>query len=421
MRLESALYASREGLQVHGQAISVIGDNVSNANTIGFKKSRIEFADLFSEGEGQKSSMPDDISGGSGVKTAQVRQIFDGGLVDSTGRTTDVAIEGNGFFLVGDSASPSYTRAGNFTVNEQGQLVTAEGLTVLGYQGDSTTLSALDLSNIPSGGTATTTLSQFGNLDARADIGTAPAAPTSFRDLRAQSTFMAEAEIYDSLGTSHTVQMAFTKTGINTWVAQSYVNGADVTGGTAGTPSLLGQTTLVFGSDGSITPTGEPAANITATPAWANGAASSAIAIDLKNWSQFSAPGTQTNVSQDGQGIGNISTYRFDKSGGIFAVLDSGTEAKLGSLVLGDVPNRDGLIRSGNSTLKPGENAGDVTLGLPGTDRFGTVASGALERSTVDIATEFVDLVLYQRGYQANSQTFTTAAQMIRDTLALIR
>jgi len=420
MRLESALYASREGLQVHGQAIAVIGDNVSNANTTGFKKSRIEFSDLFADGEGQKSTPPEG-AGGSGVKTSRVRQIFEGGLVEATGRTADVAIEGNGFFPVGDPASPSYTRAGNFTVNELGNLVTADGLDVLGYQGTATTLSALNLSNIPAGGTATTTLTQFGNLDAGSAVKAAPAAPTTFKDLRAQSSFMAEADVFDSLGASHTVQMAFTKTGINTWVAQAYVDGAKITGGTKGSPALLGTTTLNFGSDGVLTAANKAAAVITATPAWANGATAGAIAINVGNWSQFSAAGTQAGVSQDGQGIGNISTYRFDKKGGIFAQLDSGTEVLVGSLVLGDFPNRDGLRRSGNSTLSPGEDSGAVTLGVPGSGKFGNIVGGALERSTVDIATEFVDLVLFQRGYQANSQTFTTASQMIKDTLALIR
>lgn len=420
MRLESALYASREGLQAHGQAISVIGDNVSNANTIGFKRSRIEFADLFADGEGQKSSPPEG-QGGSGVKTARVRQLFEGGLVEATGRITDIAVEGNGFFIVGDADNPSYTRAGNFTVNEAGKLVSADGLTVLGYQGNSTTLSALDLSTIPTGGTATTTLSQFGNLDARSGIRTAPNAPTSFRDLRATSDFMAEADVFDSLGTPHTVQMAFTKTGLNTWAAQAYVDGGRVTGGTAGVPSLIGQTTLTFGNDGVIAQADKAGAVINATPAWVGGAAAGAFKIDVGNWTQFSAAATQANVSQDGQGVGNISTYRFDKKGGIFAVLDTGIEAKIGSIVLGDVPNRDGLIRSGNSTLKPGDDSGEVTLGTPGSGKFGTVVGGSLERSTVDIATEFVDLVLYQRGYQASSQTFTTVSSIIKDTLSLIR
>lgn len=420
MRLESALYASREGLQAHGQAIAVIGDNVSNANTIGFKKSRIEFADLFADGEGQKSSSPEG-QGGSGVKTARVRQIFDGGLVEATGRTTDVAVEGNGFFVVGDAGNPSYTRAGNFTVNENGQLVTAEGQTVLGYQGDSTTLSALDLSNLPSGGTATATLTQYGNLDARADTTAAPTAPTSFANLRATSSFLAQADVFDSLGTSHPVQLAFTKTGTNNWVAQAYVDGSQVTGGQAGVPSLIGQTNLSFGSDGVIAVADKPAAVINATPAWVGGAAAGAFKIDVANWSQFSAASAQANVSQDGQGVGNISTYRFDKGGGVFAVLDSGIEAKIGSIALGDFPNRDGLNRSGNSTLKPGDDSGAVELGKPGTGKFGNVIGGSLERSTVDIATEFVDLVLYQRGYQASSQTFTTVSGMIKDTLGLIR
>ncbi len=420
MRLESAIYASREGLQTNGKAIAVTGDNISNANTIGFKKSRVEFSDLFSDGEGQKSSPPEGQSG-SGVKVAMVRQIFESGLVEATGRTTDLAVEGNGFFIVGGTDNPSYTRAGNFTVNESGQLVTADGLTVLGYQGDSTALSALNLSTIPAGGTATSTLTQYGNLDARSEITTAPAAPTSFVNLRASSSFMAEADVFDSLGASHSVQLAFTKTGINTWAAQAYVDGSQVVGGTPGVPSLMGETTLTFGSDGVIAEANQAAAVINATPAWIGGAAPGAFQIDVANWSQFSAAGTQANVSQDGQGVGNISTYRFDKGGGIFAVLDSGIEAKIGTIVLGDFSNRDGLIRSGNSTLKPGEDSGEAEIGAPGTGSFGNVIGGSLERSTVDIANEFIDLVLYQRGYQASSQTFSTVSSMIKDTLGMIR
>ena len=424
MRLESALYTSKEGLNVHGQAISVIGDNISNVNTVGYKASRSEFSDLVSDGEGRESYAVQGL--GSGVAVSRIRQIHDTGVIEFTGRSLDVAIGGRGFFMVGDPANPSYTRAGNFEINETGLLVDSRGQPVLGTSGvigedgEAGALTTLNLLNVEIGGRATTAAALTANLNAVGAAVEPLADPLTFRQLSQVASFMGSMSVYDSLGAEHTLNIAFYKTANNTWTARAYVDGADV-GQEPGRPIQVGETVVNFGENGLIPE--ENAANtaMNINIPYANGSAAGNLILNMGNLTQYAAASQFYGVTQDGQGTGQITGYEFKKDGRLSAVLSSGEQVLIGTLQLADFTNMDGLQRIGNNLYVQGEGVGAKNPAAPGTAGLGELEGSSLERSTVDLANQFVELTLFQRGYQANSQILSVASSMIRDTLGLLR
>jgi flagellar hook protein FlgE len=414
------MMSGREGITAHGQAISVVGDNIANSNTTGFKESRVEFADLFSDGNdgNQVDTLP---SSGNGVMVKEVRQIYVGGSIESTGRELDVGIDGNGFFILGSEANPTYTRAGNFSIDGTGQLVNSDGLPVLGFPAGSTALAPLNFANLNVTGTATTAGSISGILDARQPISTPPTNPTSFSQIKAAGGFPTSLTAYDSLGASHDINLYYFRTADNTWTANAYVDGSEV-GGTEGQPTLIGSTTLTFQSDGSIAEADKAAATLQAQNiAWGAGAAPGNIALDLSGFSQYAATATISSNTQNGAAIGNVSGYSIGEDGKVEAILDSGTRRLIGTIQLADFNNRDGLERAGSNSFRPSGDVGALDPGAPGSGVYGGLRGGSLERSTVDLSSQFVDLVLYQRGYQANSQTITAVNQLIQNTIGMIR
>jgi flagellar hook protein FlgE len=424
MRLESALYASREGLHTHGIALDVVGDNVSNSNTVGFKSSRMEFADLFAAGEeGARSTSIEPV--GNGVQVGQIRQEHKPGIIDSTGRPLDAAIDGGGFFIVGDPANPEYSRAGNFSVNAGGILVDSGGRAVLGFTPGNEaalTLSPLNIQNLNVTGQATTELTVYGNLDAGSiPVQAAPANPASFNDLNAQTSFRSTHPVFDSLGAEHSVVLTYTKTGNNQWTAQAWVDGSEV-GGDAGIPVQIGQNlNVAFGPDGLIPEANAAQTILNAQANWSNGAAAGNVAIDLSGYTQYAAQSGVAAIQQNGQGVGQIESYEIETNGGVYAVLDTGNRVLAGTIALAAFTNIDALTRSGSGTFEATQEAGTRTVGTPGNGVLGATVGSALELSNVDIADQFVDLVIYQRGYQASSQTLNAANEMMRETLGLIR
>ncbi len=417
MRIESALYTSKEGLDAHGQAISVIGDNISNANTVGFKGSRTEFSDLLAGGA--DSPYPDNLpTSGSGATVQSVRpMIFENGVIEVTGRTLDMAVDGNGFFMVGDPAAPKFTRAGNFEVSRDGYLETAAGDRVLGIQGagEAAVLGPIDMINVNLNGSPTASASIAGNLSSAAEIAEAPQNPASFGELNQAAAFSASIDVYDSLGASHPLSLYFFKTGAGQWQAQAYVD-AGQTGGEAGRPQMVGQTVLNFDETGGLP--GEALLNAQFT---FSGAQASNISVDLSQMNQFASESSISNVARDGQAAGSISGYEILEDGSVMAKLSSGTSILVGTLQLAKVPNLDGLNRAGDTLFTHTDAAGDLVMGAPGENGLGRLRGQSLERSTVDISKEFVDLVLIQRGYQANAQVLTQTNELLRQAIAMLR
>ena len=421
MRLESALYSSREGLSSHGQAISVVGDNVSNANTTGFKRSRAEFEDLLSDGGGGGDA-GDGLSTGSGAIIGTVRSIYDGGVIESTGRALDVAVDGNGFFVVGDPAAPAYTRAGNFSVSKDGLIVNSNGLPLLGFGAGSDSLSTISVAQAVASGKATSTASVFGNLSSASVATTAPAAVNSFNELGRAASFSAgDIQIYDSLGQSHAISLYYFKTASNSWTARAYIDGGEV-GQAKGTPVQLGaDLQMNFGPDGRMAEADRAAAVITGQPAFSNGAAAGNFTLNLGGLTQNAGNSLMNALTQDGVGVSTVDTFEVTKDGRFEVVFENGQRALAANIPVATFTNIDGLSRSGSGLFLETGESGTRSLGVPGSDGKGELKGGSLERSSVDIANEFVDLVLYQRGYQANSQTFSAASSLIRDTINLIR
>lgn len=430
MRIESALNASREGITSHGQAIAVLSDNIANSNTTAYKTARAEFSDIYASYTGIKDDGV--VTDGNGAKIAAVRTIFNSGEAEFTGRSLDVAIEGNGFFITGDAdgslGSRAYTRAGNFKLDVEGYLVTSDGKYVLATAGSATpadgtapTLTRLNLASFQTSAVATTELTLGGNVSSTFPAATPQATYPSFAGLRAGASHVETMEVVDSLGTERPLTLGFFKTAPNTWTVNAYADGADV-GGTAGVPVQVGSVTgITFGADGSIAPANQAAAKLVATPAWAGGAAAGNIAINFGQYTQYAAPSSMIFKTKNGSTVGEVQDYEIDKSGRIIATLTNGSVAQIGTIQLATFVNVDGLQRIGNNSYIAGTESGAVRVGVPGSKGSGVTRGASLERSTTDLSGEFVNLVVYQRGYQANSQILNAANEILQQTIGLIR
>ena len=226
--------------------------------------------------------------------------------------------------------------------------------------------------------------------------------------------------VYDSLGTRHEVVFGYYRTGVNSWTVQAYANGADV-GQAADKPVLIGSTQLAFDTNGRLTQQGGATGTMNINAQWSNGAAASGIAADFGAFSQFAGATLVTNYSQDGQGVGEITGYEINGGGVINARLTNGQTARVGTLSIATVTNQDGLVRSGPSTFVATDKAGVVASGLAGTGARSKILSESLESSNVDLAGQFVDLVVLQRAYGANSKVISTASDIMKETIALVR
>lgn len=421
MRLESALYASGSGISSHGQALAVIGDNIANSNTVAFKTQRVRFSDLYSEGaEGRQTSANEPI--GSGVEASEVQQVFDTGVLDFTDRNLDVAITGNGFLAVGAVGTQEYTRAGNLIIDGNGFLSTSNGQNVLGYSGESTTLGTIDMLSLDLSGNETTTATVAGNLSSSDPvIEELLNGPASFLEIGQNSSFTGRFTAFDSLGEEHGITLAFSKSDVNTYVVQAYIDAGEV-GGEAGIPQQIGENlTLSFTENGLIAEEDVANSVMTLTPGYSNGAAEGNFTLDFSDFTQFGAASNVNTLAQDGEGTGDIEEYRFDTDGTILAVLGGGTEVTVGRVPIAIFSNVEGLNRSGSSRYTESDVSGAPNFGIAGTSGFGELIGGALERSNVDIGNQFVELVVLQRGYQANSQVFSATGDIVRDTINLIR
>lgn len=423
MRLESALYTSREGIGAHGNAIAAIGDNISNVSTPGFKEQRVEFANLVADGiSGGTTALTE--STGSGVKVSMVRSLHTPGAIEPTGRALDVAVDGEGFFVVGSAATPRYTRAGNFSIDADGNLVTGSGAQVLGFPVTAgvpgTELGAINMLNFDINATPTTTAAISGNLNSTVPVGTAPANPASFTELAAASSFVTGLDVVDSLGANHAVTLSFTKTAANTFTVQAYIDGADV-GGVAGTPTQLGTVDITFNATGTIDEASKAAAQMVLTPAFAGGAAAGNITLGMGEFTQYASTSTLGAVTQNGLQSSSLANFEFEDSGNVVAVLSNGERVTIASLGLATFNNTDGLQKQGDNLFVASASAGTADVGAANTGARGSLQGSALERSTVDLANSFTTLVLMQRGYQANSRIMGTVDQMLDQAISLLR
>ena len=415
--------AGLSGLDANSTYINVIGNNLANVNTIGFKASSVTFQDLVSQTLGG-SANPMQV--GLGVTTAAISPVFTQGTIENTNESSNVAIQGNGLFVVADSdGSQSYTRAGAFSFDKDGNLVTPDGHFVQGY----TTIDPLTGAVVPTG--------PLSNIVVMPGVLRAPTATTSFTsqtnlnpNTATGATFNSSIQIYDSLGAPHVATITFTKqAAAGAWNYQVTAPGAEVTGGVAGTPFPVGSGTLTFNSAGQLATVngGAPADVAITTPTWTNGAAAS-------NWSWnivqpdgsftltgFAVPSTTSSITQNGAAPGTVDNIAIAGDGTITATFGANQMVAIGQIALATFNNVKGLVKLGGNLYGDSAEAGLPNVGVAGTGGRGTMIGSAIELSNVDLAQEFTQMILAQRGYQASSKTITVSDELLVDTLNLKR
>jgi flagellar hook protein FlgE len=403
------------GLTASSTALSTIANNLANLNTIGYKDMRVLFRDLFYQTIGSSGS-GNPIQQGAGASISSMPSMFTQGNVDPTGVNTDVAIMGDGFFVVQKDSVTSYTRAGNFSIDPDDFLVTAEGEQVMGYpavNGVITTGQGLTPLSMGTGTisppTATTNLQIRMNLDAATAVGT-PA-------------FSTPVTVYDSLGGSHVLRFNFTKTGVNAWTYDISIPAADV--GQTGNPVVINSGNLTFDGAGQLLTPAADVANITIT-GFADGANDLTFTWNLYDngagvLTQVAAPSSPTSAQQDGRGSGSLANFAIGSDGMVTGTFSNGRTAVLGQLVLANFANLQGLMRLGRNNFASTLASGQAVIGAPGTGGRGSLAGGALELSNVDIAKEFAAMIIAQRGFQANARAVTTFDEITQETINLKR
>lgn len=411
------------GLSASSRNLDVIGNNIANANTTGFKSSRVEFADLYASSLGSAGG----ISLGIGVEAGTVAQQFGQGNISITGNALDVAINGNGFFQVTlPNGGRAYSRDGEFKLDVNGNIVTNSGAKLMGVSPDPTTGTILPGGSIgtlsvPSGSgipaVATTAIKTALNLDATAVVnnGGNPAAtpPTLVPPL---ATYGTSVVAYDGQGIPIPVSLYFTKTAANTW--DVWTN--DLSGTVpAGPPVKLG-TSLAFNpATGALAAASAWQSPVAIPMSSINGALTPAPTLDLSKISQFGAAFAVTSLSQDGQKPGKLTGINIDEKGLILGRYDNGKEIPAGQVQLATFTNVQGLapVGAGNWLATPA--SGEPVSGAPGSGNMGALRSGALEDSNVDLTQELVDMMTAQRSYQANAQAIKTEDQVLQTLVNL--
>ena len=397
------------GLNAASADLGVTANNVANVNTTGFKGSRAQFAEVFAVGTQSVSSS----ASGSGVRISAIAQQFTQGNIDFTDNALDLAIGGEGFFVISDDGARSYTRAGAFGVDNQGYVVNAQGARLQAYpyagNGLFNTGTPQDLQlQIGANPPAETTRADLGiNLPANAPL---PANPV-FDPLDPSSfNHTTSVTVYDSLGAAHTATVYFIKDAVpNTWNTQVEIEGTPVAGAAP----------IVFNPDGSLN---TPAGGLMPLAAYNPGTGANDITMSLNfgTATQYGSNFGVNSLSQDGFTTGRLTGVSVDSEGVVFARFTNGQSTSLGKLALANFVNPQGLQQLGDTTWGESFQSGDALLGEAGTASFGNIQSGALESSNVDLTAQLVQMITSQRNFQANAQMISTA-DTITQTVINIR
>ncbi len=409
--------SSLSGLTSDATAINVVSENLANLNTTGYKDLQVSFQDLVN----QSLSGFSNATAISGSTTAQTSENFTQGTLTTTGGAYDAAIQGGGFFVVNDPSTGQqlFTRQGNFQVNAEGDLVTSTGQYVQGWNAVDGTLSTNGITSnlvVPTGLSSTpvptTQFSADVNLDANATVGAA------------DGTFSTPIQVYDAQGNAHTLTVTYTETAANTWSYNVTMPAAD------GTITSGAQGTLTFDGSGNLLTPAAGAGSLPITLTLNDGASIGNPAGTL-TWNLYDSSGNPTisqnaqasqtlSTSQDGSAAGSLTGVAIGNDGELVASFSNGATENVGQIALASVLNPGTMQEDdGNCFAVTGQTATPV-IGAPSTGARGSISGGALETSTVDIASEFTNLLQYERGYQANSKAITTEDEVIQATLALI-
>ena len=393
------------GLNSASRNLDVIGHNVANANTVGMKASRAEFAELYASSINASGG----TNSGIGVTVAKVTQLFTQGNVTVTGNDLDVAINGSGFFeLTQPNGGMSYSRAGMFKLNNMGEIVNNQGANLMGYPTDElgTRLSfTTQPLTLPTGGPiparATSDITAEFNLDARAPVAATAVPPTPL------TTYATSVLAYDPQGLEIPVGLAFEKTGNNQWSVYTSINGSD--------PSLSTPFTINFLTDGRLDPaTTIPPLTLTSPN---DPTVTFPVSLSFGNATQFGIDYAVTNLTQDGYRPGQLTSLKIDESGVITASYSNGQSRAAGQIALVNFRNVQGLQPTGSGNWEANFATGEPVHGAPGEGNFGGLRAGALEDSNIDITAELVSMMTAQRAYQASAQSIKTQDQVLSTML----
>jgi flagellar hook protein FlgE len=405
------MFSAISGLRAHQTMMDVIGNNIANVNTVGFKSGRVNFQDILSQ-TFRGATAPSGTLGsinpaqvGLGVTVAGIDVLHTQGNLQSTGKLTDMAIQGDGFFVVANGAQQYYTRDGSFDISIDGTLENpASGLKVQGWQADAAgaidTTTAVGSVAIPIGqrtaAMATTATTVKGNLDANAQIG---------------DTATTTMTIYDSLGVGHSTKITFTKSSVTDWDWAAASDPNDVGTTTASTGTVTFDANGLWASD-----TGSPL-SIDVT----NGATTPMVpTIAFAGMTAF-AGASEPMGSADGFTSGSLVTFAVGNGGEISGVYSNGQTQRIGQIALASFLNPGGLLRNGQNVFIESSASGPASVGLPGTGGRGGVSTGALEMSNVDLASQFTGMITAERGFQANGRVITTSDEMLQELVNLKR
>lgn len=410
------------GLNAASSNLTVIGNNIANANTVGFKESRSEFVDQYADSIAGLSK----LQPGTGVRLAQVAQQFNQGNVELTGNTLDIAINGEGFFTLannpGEINSRVYSRNGAFHVNKDGIVTNTEGQALLAYMPNGTKVSegfstgkvSTISMNAGSGNPVPTSKVELDvNLDARELPKTVAFDPLD------SSTYSRETSVsvYDSLGVSHTLTTYFVA-GTATpptrnWTAHHYITDNPLAPVSVDTTP----TTLTFDSQGKLTVPANGQVTLAPFTIPGSSAANLTTTMDYSGSTQVATPFSVDALKQDGLPAGTLIDIAVDKEGIVFANYSNGGSTPLGKVALTRFTNPQGLTKLGDGAWGESAASGIPIIGNAGEGNFGTMQSGALEQSNVDLSKQLVNLIIAQQTYQANSQTIQTENSVIQNIM----
>ena len=407
-----SFFTALSGLNADTTALDVVGNNLANMNTQGFKYSSVTFEDAMNQATAS-------LQIGSGVAMTNTNTNFNQGNIESTGQPLDVAIQGSGFFVVQDPSTNQveYSRDGSFNLNSKGQLVTETGDLVQGWMANNGVVN-------PSGPTVgitvplltplppvpTANMSVTANLDASAPVG---------------ATFTAPVQVYDSLGNAITLSIQFTNTGPGAWNYSVNMPSSDLTGST-GTTTALTTGSITFDSNGQLT---SPAAGSPVTITNAQPLADGASTLNI-NWNLYDANNNPditgyaqaseaSGTTQDGSAAATVNNISMQNGGILIASYSNGTQQTLAQVALANVSNPGSMIATNNNNFLLGPETMTPTVGAAGTGGRGNLVGESLEQSNVDMATQFTNLIVYQNGYEANSKVLSTVNQMDQSLLAI--
>jgi len=424
MSLMSAMSTATSGIDADNTELAVISNNIANASTVGYKDQRTDFETALSQ---SMVGAPGQVGLGT---TASVQTLVTEGSLTTTGNPTDLALQGNGYFMVNGSyegqTGTFYTRDGEFSVNSSGYLVNQAGLEVQGFTANaagqlSGVTGNLLVGNAQVQPVATTTVTMQGNLQSSAAYMTFnPASPTT------TSNFSTDVTVYDSLGAAHAVQIFFTNTPTG-WQWNAMTDGGGLTGGAAGTLTSIANGTLTFNAQGALTAETQASnfnplgATNPQALAFNFGTATGAGGTGLDGVTQFASSSATTAITQDGYAAGDLSSIQVGQNGTISGVFSNGETRVLGQVAVAGFPAPDQLSSIGGNLYSATQTAGQPVIGAPGSGGLGSVTSGALEQSTVDLSTELVNMIEAQHAFEANSKTITTADTLLSELIQMKR